>query len=201
MIKNIVFDVGKVLVEFDWEGAFHQLGFEGEVFEKVADATTRSTAWDELDRSSLSDEEQLALFISNAPECEKEIRLFWENVGLSIWQYDYAMDFIKQLNAKGYHTYILSNYGRHTYDCTREALSFEKEMDGVVFSYQVKSIKPEPEIYQELLNRYKLIPEECVFMDDRQVNIDAAKEHGLHTILFTSHEKALEELRKLGVTI
>ena len=47
MIRNIIFDVGKVLVEFDWEKAFHELEFEGETFERVADATVRSKAWDE----------------------------------------------------------------------------------------------------------------------------------------------------------
>lgn len=201
MIRNIIFDVGKVLVEFDWEKAFQELGFEGETFECVADATVRSKAWDELDRSSLSDKEQLLAFIENAPEYEKEIKLLWENIGRCIWQYDYAMDFVKTLKKNGYHTYILSNYGRYTRECTLEALSFEKEMDGVVFSYQIQAIKPEPEIYQELLTRYHLDPDECVFLDDRQVNLDEANRQGIHTILFQGYEQACEKLRALGVQI
>ena len=201
MIRNIIFDVGKVLVEFDWEKAFHELGFDGETFERVADATVRSKAWDELDRSSLSDKEQLLAFIKNAPEYEKEIKLLWENIGRCIWQYDYAMDFVKTLKKNGYHTYILSNYGRYTRECTLEALSCEKEMDGVVFSYQIQAIKPEPEIYQELLTRYHLDPDECVFLDDRQVNLDEANRQGIHTILFQGYEQACEKLRALGVQI
>ncbi len=201
MIKNIIFDVGKVLVEFDWEKAFHTLGFEGETFEAVADATVRSDDWNEYDRSSLTDEEQLAHFIAKAPVYEKEIRLFWENIGLPIWQYDYSMDLVKGLRREGYHTYILSNYARYTYACTREALSFEKEMDGVVFSYAVGFIKPEPEIYETLLERYRLIPEECVFLDDKLENLKAAERFGIHTVQFTSLEEAKEALRGLGVTI
>ena len=201
MIKNIIFDVGKVLVEFDWESAFHKLGIEGEAFEAVADATVCSTDWNEYDRSSMSDEEQLQYFIAKAPDYEKEIRLFWENVGLPIWQYDYSMELVKGLRSQGYHTYILSNYARHTYECTREALSFEKEMDGVVFSYQVGSIKPEPEIYQTLLENFHLVPEESVFLDDKPENLKAAAQFGIHTIQFTTLDAAKDALQKLGVTI
>lgn len=201
MIRNIIFDVGKVLVEFDWEKAFHTLGFEGETFEAVADATVRSADWNEYDRSSLSDAEQLKHFISKAPAYEKEIRLFWEHIGLPITQYDYSMDLVRGLREKGYHTYILSNYARYTYECTREALSFEKEMDGVIFSYAVGWIKPEPEIYQTLLERYQLVPEECVFLDDKLENLKAAEQFGIQTVQFTSLEEAKEALQKLGVTI
>lgn len=201
MIKNIIFDVGKVLVEFDWESAFHKLGIEGEAFEVVADATVRSTDWNEYDRSSMSDEEQLRYFIAKAPAYEKEIRLFWENVGLPIWQYDYSMGLVKELRSQGYHTYILSNYARHTYECTREALSFEREMDGVVFSYEVGSIKPEPEIYRILLERYDLVPEECVFLDDKPENLKAAAQFGIHTIQFTTLDAIKDELEKFGIVI
>ncbi len=201
MIKNIIFDVGKVLVEFDWESAFRKLGFAGETFEAVADATVRSKEWNEYDRSAKNDEEQLAYFISRAPEYEREIRLFWDNMGLPIWQYDYAMNLVRGLKKNGYHTYILSNYSRHTYDCTREALSFEKEMDGVIFSYQVGYIKPEPEIYRTLLERYQLKPEECVFLDDKRENLSAAEQFGIRTIQFTGLAQAKCELEALGVDV
>lgn len=199
MIKNIIFDVGKVLVEFDWEGAFHKLGFEGDTFEAVADATVRSSDWNEYDRSSMTDEEQLAFFVRKAPKYEKEICLFWKHVGLPIWQYGYSMDLVKGLREKGYHTYVLSNYARHTYECTREALSFEHEMDGAVFSFQVGAIKPEPEIYRTLLERFSIKAEESVFLDDKKENLLAAEQFGINTIRFTTYENAIEELQKIGV--
>ncbi len=57
MIKNIIFDIGNVLAQFRWQKLFKELGFEGEVFEQVADATVRGPWWPEYDRSRLSDPE------------------------------------------------------------------------------------------------------------------------------------------------
>lgn len=199
MIKNIIFDVGKVLVEWNPAAAFQKLGFEDEISAKVAAATVESKDWDEFDRSALPDEEQFAVFIKNAPEYEKEIRLFLENVSLAIAQYSYSRAWILELKKRGYHVYILSNYSKWTYEHTQEALSFLSDVDGQVFSFEVHQIKPEPEIYQSLLQKYHLTAEECVFLDDREVNLKAAEEHGIHTILFTSYQEAAEKLKTLGV--
>lgn len=201
MIKNIIFDVGKVLVEWDCDTAFRKLGFDETTLQAVAEATVRSADWNEFDRSVLNDEQQLALFIKKAPEYEKEIRLFWENIALPIYQYDYARAWIKALKRNGYHIYILSNYSRWTYEHTREALSFLEDVDGTVFSFEVHQIKPEPEIYQSLLKRYQLKPSECVFLDDRLENLDAAREQGINVIQFESYGQAVQELAGYGVTI
>lgn len=199
MIKNVIFDVGKVLVEWEPLVAMKKLGFDDETAKAVAAATTDSPEWDESDRSVGTDEEILAMLIGNAPEYEKEIRTFWENISLPIYQYDYARAWIRELKGKGYGVYILSNYGRWTYQNTTEALSFLEYVDGAVFSYQVHQMKPEPEIYQTLLTKYGLKAEECVFLDDRQVNIDGAKAQGMEGIVFTSYEEAVERLKEYGV--
>ena len=78
-------------------------------------------------------------------------------------------------------------------------LDFLDDVDGGILSYQEKTVKPEPEIYQRLLERYGLVPEECVFLDDLEENLAAAAKFGIHTVLFTGKEAAVEELRKLGV--
>lgn len=199
MIKNVIFDVGKVLVEWEPLVAMKKLGFDDATAKAVAAATTDSPEWDESDRSVGTDEEILAMLIGNAPEYEKEIRTFWENISLPIYQYDYARAWIRELKNKGYGVYILSNYGRWTYQNTAEALSFLEDVDGAVFSYQVHQMKPEPEIYQTLLTKYGLKAEECVFLDDRQVNIDGAKAQGMEGIVFTSYEEAVERLKEYGV--
>jgi putative hydrolase of the HAD superfamily len=197
MIKNIIFDVGKVLVEWDVMWAFAQLGFSAGTAEAVADATIRTPDWNELDRSVLGDDEQLRRFIDRAPQYEREIRLYWDNIGLPIWQYDYTLPWIQELKAKGYRIYILSNYSKRTYDNTKEALSFLEYADGHIFSFEVHQIKPEPEIYQSLLRRYGLRPEECVFLDDREENLREAEKQGICGILFTSYEDARCRLEKI----
>ena len=156
MIKNVIFDVGNVLVDFCWEEVFHKLGFEGETFEHVADATVRSATWNEFDRGAKPDEEIIAACIKEAPEYEREIRLFYDHVG-------------------------------------------DTETTGAIFSYQVKCIKPEAEIYQLLLDRYHLVPQECVFIDDRPENIEAAEKLGITGIQFQNQEQAKSRLLELGV--
>lgn len=201
MIKNIVFDVGKVLVDFDWQGFMDTLDFSLEVYEKVANATVLSELWNEFDRSRMSDEEILEGFLDKAPDCEMEIMRFWNNMGNCIKQYDYATSWIQSLQKKGYRVYLLSNYSRRMYFQSIEELSFVEEVDGAIFSYEVQAIKPEPEIYEALLKKYNLNPTECVFLDDNRNNIIAANQLGMATIHFHTKSQAEEELKSLGVGV
>lgn len=197
MIKNIIFDVGKVLVEWEPDVAMRKLGFDEETVKAVSEATIETNDWNESDRSVLSDEEQLQVFIEKAPAYEKEIRLFWDHVGTAIWQYDYVKGWMQELKDRGYRLYILSNYARRTYAQTREnALSFLEDVDGQIFSFEVHQIKPEPEIYQTLLEKFDLKPEECVFLDDRAENIRGAEAAGIHGIQFTGYEAAKAKLEE-----
>lgn len=199
MIQNIIFDVGNVLVEYSWERMLKALHITGEAYDAVAKATALSPMWNELDRSLLSDEEILQGFIKNAPEYEREIRLVWDNIPESIHCYDYSVEWVRKFRKKGYKTYILSNYSKRGYEVTKQELPFVADMDGVLFSYEVKLVKPEPEIYQTLLEKFQLKSEECVFLDDNEKNVIAAREAGIHAIHFKSKEQAEEELEKLGV--
>ncbi|MFR4352006.1 MAG: HAD family hydrolase [Roseburia sp.] len=199
MVKNVILDVGKVLVEWEPDIAFQKLGFDAATSRIVSAATVYSKDWDEVDRSEQSDEALLAKLISNAPEYEREIRLVWENIGFPIRQYDYAKNWILAMKQRGLGVYILSNYSRFAYENTAEALSFLAHVDGAVFSFQVHRIKPEPEIYRALLDQYNLNPQECVFIDDREVNLKAAKAQGIAGIHFTSYEEAIAKLREYGV--
>ena len=79
-------------------------------------------------------------------------------------------------------------------------MDFVKYADGGILSYREKLIKPNPQIYETLIERYSLVPEKCVFLDDTEKNLKEAEKFGIHTILFTSREKALKELRELGVS-
>ncbi|MCI9082025.1 MAG: HAD family phosphatase [Lachnospiraceae bacterium] len=199
MIKNVVFDVGKVLVDFDWQGFFDTLGFSPEVYDKVANATVLSELWNEFDRSRIPDEEILEGFLKKAPDCEAEIMKFWNNTGNSIKRYDYAFDWIHSLQEKGYRVYLLSNYPRRLYSQSIHELAFVEEVDGAVFSYEVHSVKPEPEIFEALMKKYQLNPTECVFVDDNRGNIIAANKLGMATIHFHTKSQADEELKSLGV--
>lgn len=201
MIKNIIFDVGQVLVKVRWLEVMQELGFHEDITEQVANATVRSGTWSEYDRSLRSYEDILAEFISNNPQVEKEILLFMEHEAESIREFSYAKEWIKSFKDKGYKCYVLSNYPKRTFEKTCSERSFETYMDGTVYSYAVQMIKPEKEIYQTLLERYDLIPEECVFIDDNLANVEAAKRLQIHAIPFTTKENVEQELEKLGIIV
>ena len=199
MIKNVIFDVGQVLVAWEPVEAMRALGMDEETVRAVADATVHTSDWDEADRGALSDEELLTGFIRKAPAYEAQIRNFWEHVDRAIYPFPYVGEWMRTLKDKGYHLYILSNYGKWTYEHTAEALSFLSDVDGQVFSFEVHQIKPEPEIYRTLLDKFNLVADECVFLDDRRENIEAAETQGIHTVLFTTYQDALEKLKTYGV--
>ena len=111
----------------------------------------------------------------------------------------YAIPWLQELKAKGYHVYYLSNFSHKAEVECADALNFLPEMEGGILSYKEHLIKPEPEIYQLLLKRYGLKAEESVFLDDTLKNVEAAEEQGIHGIHFLTKEQAEKELRKLGV--
>jgi len=200
MIDTVVFDLGNVLIGFEWEKAFREiLGFEGDKFERIANATTRNNDWNLHDKGDISDEEMLARFIANDPEDEEDIRRMYDDLSILVSPYDYALDWIKRLKVAGYRVYILSNYSRKSYAQASEKLSFVKEADGAVISYQEKLIKPDPAIYRVLFDRYSVTPENAVFIDDRKDNIQAAIDCGMHGIVFDTKQQVIDDLRLLGV--
>lgn len=198
MIKSIIFDVGDVLVHFGWEDCYRKLGYEGERLERIADATVRSLWWEELDKGTITTEEAIAHYIEAAPEYAEEISHTYDYMDMMMTRFDYTLDWLQELRERGYKIYILSNWSEPAYRiCKTHTLSFLEEVDGAVISYQEHVIKPDPEIYQILCERYQIRPEEAVFLDDREVNVRGAQSVGLHTIHFQSYEQAKAELDAL----
>lgn len=201
MIRNIVFDIGNVLAGFVWQDFYHSFGFSEEIFEKLANATVRSSLWNEMDRGKMSDDQLLDGFIRNDPSIEREIREVFQNVKGMVCRYEYAIPWIKGLKERGFRIYVISNFAHKAYLECSEALDFLREVDGAIISYQEKLIKPSPEIYRLLCSRYELNAEECVFIDDTAPNVEAAIKEGMKGIVFHTREQASEELEKLLVGV
>lgn len=198
-VENIIFDVGQVLVKYDWKTYLDGFGFSSEINDRIAKAVFLNDIWNERDRGLYDEQYYIEEMVKNDPGCEKEIRQVMARVDETIIPVDYAQTWVKYLKDKGYHIYILSNYSVDALEHTRSKLSFLKYTDGAIFSGEVKMIKPEPEIYHTLLDRYHLDPDRSVFIDDRKDNCQAAEKLGIHTILFTSFQQAAKELEKFGV--
>lgn len=199
MITTIIFDIGNVLADFSWKEHYESFGYDEEMVERLAKATVKNPVWNEYDRGVMSTEEIVRAFVKSDPEIEEDIIRVLRNLGAMVKRNDYAIPWIQELKGKGYRVLYLSNFSEKAEtDCAR-ALDFIPYMDGGILSYQEKVIKPMPEIYQLLIDRYDLKPEECVFMDDTLVNLEGAERFGIHTIHFHDREQAVMELRKLGV--
>lgn len=200
MITTIIFDIGNVLADFTWEAHYRSFGYSEEILERLANATVKNPLWNEYDRGVMSDEEIVQSFIERDPGIEKEIREVLRDKGSMVVRNDYAIPWIQELKRKGYRTLYLSNFSERAEKECAKALDFLPYLDGGILSWKEKVIKPMPEIYQILIDRYGLVPEECVFLDDTQKNLTGAEAFGIHTILFRNQEQAMEELRKLGVS-
>lgn len=198
-IKNVIFDVGCVLVDFDWKTYLKSFGFSREEEELIAKEVFKSDIWNERDRGLFGEEEYVRQFVERAPQYKKDIRRVLRDTPKTIGTRDYAKTWVKYLKKQGYHLYILSNYSEYMLEHTKSKMNFLKYMDGVVFSCEVKELKPEPGIYKVLLETYGLNPKECVFIDDREENCRGAQKQGIRTVCFRNFKQAAEALERLGV--
>lgn len=199
MIKNIIFDIGNVLMPFAYRSFFENFGYDENTVERLCKATAQSPDWNELDRGVLSYEEILERFIRNDPQLEDIIRKVFVDLHGILGLYDYTEDWIRQLKEAGYGVYYLSNFFQKAEEDCEERMGFLELTDGGILSYKDKVTKPDKQIYELLLDRYGLKAEECVFLDDTKKNIDGAGTVGIKGILFKNRAQAVEELQKLGV--
>lgn len=199
MIRNIIFDIGNVLTDFRWKDFMRDKGFDDAMIERIARVSVKSPLWNEYDRGDWTTEEIMQAFVAGDPSIERELHAAYDDVRGMVTLRDYAVDWVRELKEKGYRVFYLSNFGEKPEKDCSDALVFIPLMDGGLLSWREKVIKPDPEIYRRLLERYDLKAEECVFIDDTALNVEAAEGQGIHGIVFQSKEQTQEELRALGV--
>ncbi len=199
MIRTIIFDIGNVLAGFDWQDFYESFGYDAETTERLGRATVGSEDWKEYDRGCVSDAGMVELFVENDPGIEKELRHVLTDLKGLITRYDYAVPWVKHLKSKGYQVLVLSNFSRKALQECWSEMDFLPYTDGGILSFQDKLIKPMPEIYSLLLERYHLNARECVFLDDTPANVEGARKAGMHAIVFENRQQAEEALKELGV--
>ena len=197
MIKNIVFDLGRVLVEFDPVTYLRGFGYPEELVQRLHEIVF-GRDWYLHDRGDYRTIDDLrAALVEKYPACAAELTavLRGDWVKIHYLKADTA-DYMAELKRRGFRIYILSNLSVESYEFIRR-YDFFRIPDGGVFSYQERSCKPEEKIYRALLDRYDLVPDETVFLDDNPDNIAEANRLGIHGVLFTDLESAKEETEKL----
>ena len=198
MIKNFVFDVGDVLAAFRVKDYLRDLGFDEELVELLANGMVFTEFWHELDLGTKTQADGIRIFTEKYPQYRDEILKFWDNIEFIVEEYDYAPGLIQMLKDKGYGVYILSNYPVETAELHWPKFKFLPLTDGHIISAYEHITKPDEGIYRLLEERFGIDLTECVFVDDRQINIDAANKLGMDAILFEGYDKLIETLTDKG---
>jgi 2-haloacid dehalogenase len=200
VIKNIIFDFGNVFLEWNPRRIFRQIMPDVEV------ETFMQTVWrDEwngnLD-SGINFVENERILLAKYPQHKEYILYFLQHWYDSLSEENpESVALLTDVQKAGYPTFGLSNWPKETFPPTIIKHPFFKTLNGIVLSGEERVCKPDPKIYQILLERYRLIPGECVFIDDRQENLDTAKNLGIETILFQTAKQVREELKSKGIRI
>lgn len=198
MIKNVILDIGDVLADFRWKDLMEDLGFCEAAKKDLENNMIKSPLWHEMDKGTLDGDDVINAFQDANPKYKNEVVEFFSHVSALVEPFDYAISFIRELKEKGCKVYLLSNYPAFAFDIhAREKFTFLPLVDGKVISGYVKMAKPDHDIYKYLLRQYGLLPEECVFLDDREENVAAAREVGMEGIVFHSYLQARKELDKI----
>ena len=198
MINTVIFDIGNVLTEFNWKRFIGAFGFSEDTEKRIAAAAMLSEAWNDFDRG-FPEEEVLNEFIRNDPGIEEELKIMFKDISGTLKMFDTTIPWLDELHSQGYRTLVLSNLSHKSLtECSRD-LKFLEHVDGGILSFRIGKIKPYPEIYETLIEWFALNPEECVFLDDREENINAARKLGFHGIVYHDRGSALEEMEALGI--
>ena len=199
-IKSIVFDFGGVLVDWNPRHLFRKVfKDENEMEQFLKEICTDD--WNvEQDRGRTL-EEGTDLLIKKYPEKADLISLYYDRWPEMLnGTIQGSIDILVKLK-EHYKIYGLTNWSAETFPIALERYDFFSLLDGMVVSGTEKVIKPGPEIYKLLIERYNIVPEESVFIDDNLKNVEAAKRLNFKTVHFKNPEQVREELSGLGVSL
>ena len=182
MIKNIIFDIGNVILNFNLLNVL--LAFTDNVEEQkfILDNIINSPEWlghALIDTGYISKEDAIEIVKDRTNHINDElISSFWNHYNEYASINSNVIDLIKILKNNNYKIYLLSNINSYTYDFVKTSDIFNI-VDGYVLSYVEHKIKPYESIYNTLIDRYNIKPEECLFIDDKEENVRTANKLGI----------------------
>lgn len=185
MIRNIVFDMGNVLIHWKPDLFVERLGIPEEDRPLLLREVFGSVEWIQMDRGTLSLEDGLAVICRRLPE---RLRAPARELTLNWWRYwllpvEGMADLVRELKKLGYGIYLLSNAKEDLPEYFPLIPGSECFDDGII-SARWKLLKPQPEIYETLFREYGLRAEECFFIDDLNINIEGARFVGMDGAIF-----------------
>ena len=193
-IKNIVFDFGGVLVEWNQRYYYRNYFNDDERMEYFL-TNVCTNKWNLANDRGRTYAETTAELAAEWPEFSEAIKMFplhWSEMLKGEKTEGVAL--LRQLGKLGYRLFGLTNWSAENIHVAFERFDFLSLLEGTVVSGIEKTVKPEPEIYNILLERYSLQAGESVFIDDKAENVEAAKALGFKGVVFDNPERAINEL-------
>lgn len=198
MIKNIICDMGNVLLRYDPEESLNKFCADDEEKDIIRRELFQSEDWLAGDRGIIRESEKFDLVKARIPEKYlPALKNCCENWDICMKPLSGAVEFCKWARENGYRLFVLSNASDSFYKI------FPHEIDtalfeGFVVSSDVKLIKPDERIYLLLLEKFSLKAEECLFLDDNEENVSTAEKLGIKSIVFTGDFTAVMKMLKRG---
>ncbi len=198
MIKNLIFDVGRVLIDYSHQNVLKPMGLSLEETEQICNKIFDTDIWQqEFDRGLLTVEEVAEKLVARSPEYEEGIRFALAHPERMPVPRVEVRKRVETLRKLGYKTYYLSNYSTYFFDIHAKQTEILKYMDGGILSARIHYIKPEKQIYEALFEKYNLNPAECLFFDDRKENLQGGKEAGMETFYVENEQQLIKKLDEL----
>ena len=197
-MKNIIFDIGNVLLEFKPFDYLLKL-YDEKTMGDLMTIIFSSDEWIELDLWTMTIEQVKQVFCKRNPHYVNEINYVLDHWSDMLTPIHRNTQLISKLKEKGYYLYLLSNFHESAFEEVYEKYDFFREFDGKIISAYEHVIKPDEKIYHLLLNKYNLKADECLFIDDMAGNIYAANELGIHTIYLGYNVNLEDELKAIGI--
>lgn len=201
MIKNIIFDFGGVLIDWNPHNLYDGYFGDKDKAQWFIDNVCTSEWNSQMDKGKPFGV-GVAELVAKFPEWEKEIRVYqsrWHEMVTK--EVPGMVQLLTDLKQSGYPIYGLTNWSDETMQDEFKRWGIFRLVDDMVVSGREKILKPDPALYNCLLTRFNLKPEECVFIDDNQKNVDAAERMGIHALHFEGAEKLRAALKEMDVKI
>lgn len=196
---TVVFDLGGVLIDWDPRRAYRMMGgTEAEIDHFLEHVAT--SEWNHEFDAGRPFAEGIAERTERFPQHAEWLAAWWSRwPDMLAGAKDDTVDVLRDLRERGGPLYALTNWSAETFPIARDRYDFLDWFDGVVVSGEVEVAKPDPAIYELLVATHGVRPEDAVFVDDLEANVEAARALGFHGIHFQGAEPLREELERLGL--
>jgi FMN phosphatase YigB (HAD superfamily) len=196
MIKNIIFDLGNVLLSFMPAEYFDKKNYPENIKTRILNDIFHCEEWKMLDRGDITTEEAInRITLKSSLNKEEIVHVFNLRTDI-LFPIDNNLKLLPELKKKGFMLYFLSNFPSDIFDEVMSGYYFFKYFDGGLISANVKSSKPESRIYEIILEKYSLIPGECLFVDDLEINVIAAEASGMKGIVTFGSQDISKEIQE-----